>query len=71
GTGCPKCKQLYENARKATSDAGIEAEIVKVDKITDIMNYGVMITPAIVIDGEVKAVGKISSVAEILSWLKK
>jgi len=70
GTGCPKCKQLYENAQNAVKEAGLEAEISKVEKINDIMTYGVMITPAIVINGEVKAAGKVSSVEAIKNWIK-
>ena len=65
GTGCPKCKQLEENAREAVAEAGISAEIVKVTKISDIMKYGVMMTPALVIDGDVKSAGKVLSKEEI------
>jgi len=71
GTGCPKCKKLTELAEKAVKDTGISAEISKVDKINDIMNYGVMITPALVIDGEVKVSGRIPSEEEIKNWIKK
>ncbi|HOK39741.1 MAG TPA: thioredoxin family protein [bacterium] len=65
GTGCPKCKQLTENAEKAAKEAGIEYEIEKVTDINKIMDYGVMITPAIAINGEVKSAGKVLSVEEI------
>jgi small redox-active disulfide protein 2 len=71
GTGCPKCKKLTELAEKAVKDTGISAEISKVDKINDIMNYGVMITPALVIDGKVKVSGRIPSEEEIKNWIKK
>ena len=71
GTGCPKCKKLTELAEKAVKDMGISAEISKVDKINDIMNYGVMITPALVIDGKVKVSGRIPSEEEIKNWIKK
>jgi small redox-active disulfide protein 2 len=70
GTGCSKCKKTLENAQKAVKDSGIDVEIVKVDKIEDIMKYGVMITPAIAIDGEVKIAGKIPSPKQIAEWLK-
>jgi small redox-active disulfide protein 2 len=70
GTGCPKCKQLEENAKKAVAEAKIKADIVKVTEIDKIIEYGVMSTPAIVIDGEVKAYGKVPSVEEIKKWLK-
>lgn len=65
GTGCPKCKQLEENTRKAVSMAGVEATIEKVTKINEIMKYSVMMTPALVIDEEVKSAGKILSPEEI------
>jgi small redox-active disulfide protein 2 len=70
GTGCPKCKKTFENVQKAVKDLNVEAEIVKVEKINDIMNYGVMITPAIAIDGEVKIAGKIPSPKQIAGWIK-
>lgn len=65
GTGCPKCKKLYENTQKALSDLNISAEITKVEDINKIMEAGVMITPAIAINGEVKSAGKVLSVEEI------
>ncbi len=65
GTGCAKCVKLEESARKAVSELGIEAEVTKVKDIKAIMAYGVMITPALVVDGEVKVAGKIPSVEEI------
>ena len=70
GSGCPKCKQLEANARKAVEEAKVKAEIVKVTEIDKIVNYGVMSIPAIVIDGEVKAYGRIPDVEEIKKWLK-
>ncbi|HGE69456.1 TPA: thioredoxin family protein [Candidatus Poribacteria bacterium] len=70
GTGCPKCKKTLENVQKAVKDLKIEAEIVKVEKIDDIMKYGVMITPALAINGEVKVAGKIPSPEQIAEWIK-
>ena len=70
GTGCPKCKKTIENAQKAVKDLGIDAEIVKVEKIDDIMKYGVMMTPALAIDGQVKVAGKIPSAEQIAEWIK-
>lgn len=70
GTGCPKCKQTLANAEKAVKQLNVDAEIVKVEKIDDIMNYGVMITPALAINGEVKIAGKIPSPDQIAEWLK-
>jgi len=69
GMGCPKCKKLYENAQTAVKEAGVQAEIVKVEDIQKIMDYGLMVTPAIAIDGEVKAAGKIPASDEIKKWI--
>ena len=69
GTGCPKCKKLAENAEAAVRSAGIECEIVKVTDINEIMKFGVMMTPALAIDGKVKVVGKVPSPDEIKKWL--
>jgi len=71
GTGCPKCKKTLENVQKAVKDLKVEAEIIKVEKIDDIMNYGVMITPALAINGEVKVAGKIPSPEQIADWIKQ
>ena len=69
GTGCPKCKALYANALTAVKALGIEAKIEKVEKITDIMKFGVMTTPALVVDGVVKSAGKILSPDDITKHL--
>jgi small redox-active disulfide protein 2 len=69
GSGCPKCKLLEANARKALEETGKKAEIVKVTDINKIIEYGVMSTPAIVIDGKVKSFGKVADVSEIKKWL--
>ncbi len=69
GMGCPKCKMLYENAKKAVKEKNIKAEVIKVEDMGRITAYGVMITPAIVIDGNVKSSGKISTSEEIKKWL--
>ena len=65
GTGCPKCKKLFENAQEAVKNLGAAADVVKVEDIQHIMNAGVMITPAIAVDGEVKSAGKVLSADEI------
>ena len=70
GTGCPKCKKLTENAEAAAKELGLEYEIEKVTDINDIMNFGVMMTPALVVDGDVKVVGNVSSVEEIKELIK-
>jgi len=69
GTGCPKCKKLAANTEAAAKDLGIEYEIEKVTDINEIMNFGVMMTPALAIDGEVKVVGKVLSPEEIKKML--
>jgi len=69
GTGCPKCKKLAENAETAARDLGIEYDIEKVTNINKIMSFGVMVTPAMVVDGEIKVVGKVSSPEEIKNML--
>lgn len=69
GTGCSKCKTLYENVKKAVEEIGMGAEIVKVEDIPSIMKYGVMSTPALVVDGKVLFSGKTSSAGEIRGLL--
>jgi len=69
GTGCPKCKMLYENANKAIAETGIKAEVIKIEDMEHIIECGVMITPAIVINGEIKSSGKVLSPEEIKQWL--
>ena len=70
GTGCPKCKALEEHARQALEIGGIEATIEKVTEIDKIMDMGVMMTPALVIDGEVKSAGRLLSKDQILAYVK-
>jgi len=69
GTGCPKCNSLEKITRKAVDEAGIEANIEKVEDILDIMNYGIMRTPGLVVNGEVKVSGRLPSEKEILSFI--
>lgn len=65
GTGCRNCNKLEDNARKAVGELGIDATIEKVTDFKDIMKYGVMQTPALVVDEEVKVVGKVPSVEDL------
>ncbi len=65
GTGCPKCKMLYDNVQSALKRAGKEVEVVKVEDLAKITEYAVMTTPALVVDGEVKSAGKVLSADEI------
>lgn len=69
GPGCPKCKMLAENTEAAAKGLGIEYHIEKVTEINQIMAHGVMMTPALVVDGQVKVVGKVPSVDEIKKFL--
>ena len=69
GTGCPKCTKLAENAEAAAKELGIEYELEKVTQINDIMKMGVMVTPALAVDGDVKVVGKVSSPNDIKDML--
>ncbi len=69
GTGCAKCDKLYAHAEQALAELGVTAELEKVSDIDRIMGFGVMMTPALAVDGEVKVVGKVPSVAELVSLL--
>ena len=69
GTGCPKCKLLFQNAEAAAKSAGVEVQLEKVEKIVEIMKFGVMSTPALVVDGAVKSVGKVLNPDEIRKFL--
>lgn len=69
GTGCPKCTKLAENAEAAAKTLGLDVEIEKVRDINEIMKFGVMMTPALAIDGQVKTVGKVVSPDEIKKML--
>ena len=71
GTGCPKCKALMENAERAIRQAGLDVEIEKVTDLAEIMKFGVMMTPALAVDGEVKSAGKLLSPEEIAGLLKQ
>jgi small redox-active disulfide protein 2 len=70
GTGCPKCKKLAENAEAAAKALGIEYTIEKVTDINEIMKFGVMMTPALAVDGQVKVVGKIPDAEAIKAMLQ-
>jgi small redox-active disulfide protein 2 len=69
GTGCAKCAKLKEHADAAVSELGIDASVEKVEDIVEITKFGVMMTPALAVDGEVKVVGKVPSVDEIKGYL--
>jgi small redox-active disulfide protein 2 len=69
GTGCSRCRQLYAAAELAVAQSGLPVTLSKVEDIQEIMTYRVMMTPALVIDGEVKAAGRIPKPAEIVTWI--
>lgn len=69
GTGCPKCKMLTANAETAVKALDVEATVEKVEKLAEIMKFGVMMTPALVVDGQVKSAGKVLSAEDIKSFL--
>jgi len=71
GPGCARCKQLYENACKAVSEAGVAAEITKVEDLQEISGYNVFMTPALVIDGTVKSTGKVLAPDQIKKWISE
>jgi len=70
GTGCPKCKKTYNAIKEQIDKLGVSAELVKVEEVNDIVSKGVMITPAVMIDGEIKVEGKVPSAKAIASWLE-
>jgi len=70
GTGCPKCKQLAETAEAAAKQLGVDYEIEKVTDINEIMSFGVMMTPALAVDGDVRIVGKVPPIEEIKKALQ-
>ena len=70
GTGCPKCKKTAEAAQAAIDELGLDAEIEKVTDLNEIMKFGVMLTPALAVDGDVKVVGKVPTVEDIKGMLK-
>jgi small redox-active disulfide protein 2 len=71
GKGCPKCKRLEELARAAAAEVGVEATFTKVKEMDDIIAYGVAVTPALVIDEELKCSGHIPQKSEIVTWIQE
>jgi len=70
GAGCPKCKQLAANVEAAADELGMEVELEKVTDINEILQFGVMLTPGLVIDGELRASGRVPGADEIKQWLE-
>ncbi len=71
GTGCPKCKSLEKATNEAVEKAGVDATVTKVEDIVEIMQFGVMTTPALVVDGEILVKGRVPSVDEIVKLITK
>jgi small redox-active disulfide protein 2 len=71
GAGCPKCQATEKNVKEAVAESGLDAQVDKVTDVMEIAKYGVLGTPAVVVDGEVKSVGKIPARDEIKSWIQK
>lgn len=71
GPGCPKCRQTEKVVQEALAESGVAADVEKVTDVMKIAGYGVFGTPAVVVDGEIKSVGKIPSKEDVKSWLKK
>jgi small redox-active disulfide protein 2 len=69
GTGCPKCKKLFDVTKQAAKDLGMEAEVTKVEDINEIIKFGVMMTPALAVDGELKVVGRVPKIDELKAML--
>jgi small redox-active disulfide protein 2 len=69
GPGCPKCKTLFENAQRAVAEAGVSAEVTKVEDLQEITRHNVFMTPALVIDGTVKSTGKVVKPDQIRKWI--
>jgi small redox-active disulfide protein 2 len=70
GPGCPKCQQTERIVKEAVAESGVQASVEKVTDTMEIAGYGVFGTPAVVVEGEVKSVGKIPNKSEVLAWLK-
>ncbi len=71
GMGCANCRRVYANAKKAIEELGVDVKLEKVEDIDTIISFGVFMTPAVVIDGEVKSSGRIPSMEELKKWLQE
>lgn len=71
GTGCTKCKRLYDNVTEAVKKAGVQAEIVKVEELNEIVTRGVLMTPSLFVDGEEVVAGRVPTVNELIEILKE
>ena len=71
GPGCAKCEETEKIVKQAVSETGVDARIIKVADVMEIAKHGVFVTPAVVVDGEVKSVGKVPSEEEVKAWIEK
>ena len=71
GTGCAKCRKLYDLVQEVVASSGATADVLKVEKLDDIVKYGVAFTPALVIDGQVRASGGLPKAAQIEAWIEE
>ncbi len=70
GPGCPKCTETEKIVREAVKEAGVVADVEKVSDLQEIMKHGVFSTPAVIVDGKVKAMGKVPSKKDVIAWIK-
>ena len=71
GTGCRKCQKLYDVTKEVLEREGIEAELVKIEQLDEIMKHGVMMTPGLIIDGELKSAGKVPREKKLVAWIRE
>ncbi len=71
GSGCAKCQRLYAEAERAVAEAGVAADLVKVEDVPSIVARGVMLTPALAVDGRIVSSGRVPSASEIAGWLRE
>jgi small redox-active disulfide protein 2 len=71
GTGCTKCKRMYDNVAEAVKKAGLQADVIKVEDLSEIVSRGVLMTPALFVDGEERVAGRIPTVNELIEILKE
>lgn len=71
GVGCAKCNKLYELAERVIADEGVDAELVKVDRLDEIMKHGVMMVPGLVINGVVKSSGTVPEATQLVAWIRE
>ncbi|EMG36740.1 small redox-active disulfide protein 2 [Desulfocurvibacter africanus PCS] len=70
GPGCPKCKETEKIVLEAVKESGVAADVEKVSDLQEIMKHGVFSTPAVIVDGKVKAMGKVPSKKDVIAWIK-